>query len=181
MKTTKTLGIVLLILVLSPLFVALFVSRVVVYEKTININAPINMVWDKVNSLSDLNRWSPWAIQDPNIKIVISGGKDSIIGATQTWKSKIVEIGKGSQTITKMEKPFLLESSLKFTQPYKSESNSYILLVSNENGTKLTWGIQSRMPYPSNIKNLFVDLDVTMNRDLDIGLAKLKEICENQK
>lgn len=68
MKTSKTIGIVLLILIAIPLIIALFVPKDFAYEKSIAINAPIDSVWETVNSLTALDKWSPWNDQDPNMK-----------------------------------------------------------------------------------------------------------------
>ncbi len=93
MKIVKIIGIGLLILIAVPLIIALFVSNDMNYEKSINIDAPIEVVWENVNSLSDLDKWSPWNEYDPNMQKKISG-TDGTVGAKQEWESDVDKVGK---------------------------------------------------------------------------------------
>lgn len=177
MSTLKKIGIGLLIIIAIPLIAGLFIDKEVTYEKSILINAPIEIIWLHVNSLSALDKWSPWNDYDPNMKKEFSG-TDGEIGATQSWESTVEKVGKGSQTITKIEPPFLLETDLKFYVPYESEAKGYIKLA-NENGeTKVTWGFSSEMPYPFNVSKLFMNMEKMMGEDWQNGLTKLKKLCE---
>lgn len=67
MKILKKIGILLIALIAIILIAAVFVSKEVVYEKSIGIDAPIEVVWENVNSLADLDKWSPWNDYDPNM------------------------------------------------------------------------------------------------------------------
>lgn len=179
MKILKKVGIVLITLVVIILIAAIFVSKEVVYEKTIRIDAPIEIVWENVNSLSDLDKWSPWNDYDPNMKKEFTG-TDGAIGAKASWDSDVENVGKGSQTIAKIEKPNLFETDLKFYEPYESEAKGYIKLVKENDATMITWGFHSEMPYPFNLMNLFTNMEELMDKDWNNGLSKLKNICENQ-
>lgn len=175
MKTLKKIGVGLLIVIAIPLIVALFVPKDFSYEKTIAINAPIDSVWENVNSLADLDKWSPWNDHDPNMKKEMTG-MDGAIGAKQSWESDIV--GSGSQTISKIEKPDLFETDLNFYEPNESHGKAYVKLVSDGMVTNATWGMTGTMPYPFNIMHLFMDMDKAMGKDWDNGLSKLKSLSE---
>ncbi len=175
MKILKIIGIVLGTIVALILIVALFVPKSFTYEKTITINAPIDSVWKNVNSLSALDKWSPWNDHDPNMKKEISG-VDGTIGAIQSWESDIV--GWGSQTIENIQAPTLFETKLDFIKPHESHGNAYVKLVSEGSSTKATWGMTGKMPYPLNIMNLIMNMEKQMGADWDNGLSKLKMLCE---
>lgn len=177
MKILKKVGIGLLILIAITLILALFVSKNIDYEKSISINAPIDIVWENVNSLSDLDKWSPWNDYDPNMKKEMAG-MDGTIGAMHSWESDVQEVGKGSQTIAKIEAPNLFETDLIFYEPFESEAKGYIMLESEGSGTKVTWGFNSEMPYPFNLMMLFMDMEEEMGKDWNKGLSKLKQLCE---
>ncbi|WP_103068013.1 SRPBCC family protein [Aquimarina sediminis] len=179
MKILKKIGIILVALIAIILIAAIFVSKEIVYEKTIKIDTPISTVWEHVNSLSDLDKWSPWNDYDPNMKKEFTG-TDGAIGATASWESDVKEVGKGSQTIAKIEKPTLFETDLKFYEPYESEAKGYIKLVKENETTMLTWGFKSEVPYPFNLMNLFTDMEEIMDKDWNNGLSKLKNLCEKQ-
>jgi hypothetical protein len=179
MKILKKIGIILITLTTIILIVAIFVSKEVIYEKSVSIDAPIEIVWENVNSLADLDKWSPWNDYDPNM-IKEFTGTDGEIGATASWDSDVKEVGKGSQTITKIEEPNLFETDLKFYEPYESQAKGYIKVHKEDNTTKVTWGFQSKIPYPFNLMNLFTNMEEMMGKDWDKGLLTLKNICENK-
>lgn len=177
MKALKYIGIGLGAIIVTALLVALFVPKEVIYEKSITINAPIDSVWMNVSTLSAIDKWSPWNDYDPNMKKSMTG-TDGAIGAMASWESEVEEVGKGSQTISKIEPPTLFETDLKFYVPYESEAKGYILLNQEGEGTKVTWGFKSEMPYPFNIMKLFMNMDEMMDKDWNSGLGKLKALCE---
>jgi len=177
MKALKIIVFGLILLVVLLLIVALFVTRDFAYEKSITINAPIDSVWVNTNSLTALDKWSPWNDHDPNMKKEMSG-IDGTIGAKQSWESKIV--GKGSQTIAKIERPTLFETELIFYEPNESHGKAFVRLISKGSRTKVTWGMTGNMPYPFNIMNLFMDMEKSMGRDWNKGLIKLRKLSENQ-
>ena len=177
MKALKYIGLGLLAIIVLILVVALFVSKDVVYEKSITINAPIDSVWMNVNSLAAMDKWSPWNDYDPNMKKSLTG-TDGTVGAMASWESDVDEVGKGSQTISKIEAPTLFETDLKFYNGYESEAKGYVQLSSEGPGTKVTWGFKSEMPYPFNAMKLFMNMEDIMDKDWNSGLGKLKVLCE---
>jgi hypothetical protein len=177
MKALKYLGLGLSVLIAIPLIIALFISKDMSYEKSIRIDAPIDSVWMNVNSLSAMDRWSPWNDHDPNMKKSMTG-TDGTLGATASWESDVDVVGKGSQTIAKIEEPTLFETDLKFYAPYESEAKAYVQLSSDGDGTNVTWGFKSEMPYPMNFTKLFMNMEEMMGNDWSNGLGKLKALCE---
>ncbi|MFZ4724908.1 MAG: hypothetical protein ACOYMD_05640, partial [Paludibacter sp.] len=80
MKALKLIGIGLLVVVAILLIIALFIPKDFAYEKSITINAPIDSVWQNTNSLTGLDKWSPWNDHDPIMKKEMVG-VDGTIGA----------------------------------------------------------------------------------------------------
>jgi len=177
-KVLKIISFALLFIVIFSLVVALFVSNEMNYEKSITINAPIDSVWENINSLADLDKWSPWNDYDPNMKKEMFG-TDGTIGAKQSWDSNNENVGKGSQTISKINAPTLFETDLKFYEPFESEANAYIRLVDEGSSTKVTWGFESEMNYPFNLMKLFMNMEEAMDKDWNNGLSKLRQLSEN--
>ena len=175
MKALKYLAIGLGALVVFLLVIALFVPKTFRYEKSITINAPIDTVWVNVNSLSALDKWSPWNDHDPVMKKELKG-EDGTVGAMQSWESSIV--GSGSQTIAAIDKPTLFETDLNFYKPMKSHGKAYVKLISEGKSTKATWGMTGNMPYPMNIMHLFMNMGKSMDPDWNHGLSKLKKLSE---
>ena len=179
MKIIKNILAGILLLAGIILVIGLFVPRDFNYEKSITVNAPIEVVWENVNSLADLDKWSPWNDLDPGMKKELTG-TDGTVGAMQSWDSDVKAVGKGSQTISKIVAPELFETRLKFYNPYESEAKGYISLTAEgPESTRVTWGFESEMPYPFNLMKFTMDMEKTMGNDWDRGLTKLKNICEN--
>ena len=167
----------MLVIIAIPLAIAAFLENDIVYKKTIHINAPIDSVWQHTNSLAGLDSWSPWNRKDPNMTKEWTG-IDGTIGASQSWDSDTEDVGKGSQTIAKIEAPTYFETDLKFIEPSEMESKGYVRLSEVENGTEVTWGFKSEMPYPFNLFLLFMNMEDHLGEDWSYGLNSLKELSE---
>jgi uncharacterized protein YxeA len=173
-KTLKTIGWILLIIIAVPLITALFITKDFNHEASIQINAPIESVWQHTSSLAGLDTWSPWTKIDPNMKSSISG--DGAVGAYQTWESEHKDVGKGKQTIVKIDAPNRLDTKLDFYWPHETEADAYIKLNKNGSGTEVIWGFKSVMPYPVNLLMLLPN--TAMEEAFAEGLGKLKMISE---
>lgn len=169
---------VILVIVALVLIIPLFISKDMNYEKSIFIDASISNVWTRVSSLSAMDKWSPWNMRDPNMEQSLSG-TDGTVGAKQSWASNVKNVGEGSQTITGITEPNLLETKLEFIKPFKSVADAYVRLGKENNETKVTWGFKSQMPYPMNMMKLFINFEKNMDKDFGAGLSKLKSMCEN--
>ncbi len=177
MKILKYIGLGLLGIIVILLITALFVSKEMKYEKSISINAPIDSVWVNVSTLAAIDKWSPWNDYDPDMKKEFTG-TDGSIGACQSWESKVKDVGCGSQTISKIEAPNLLETDLKFVEPYESDSKAYIKLKQQGEKTIVSWGFNSKMSYPFNLMMLFMNMEEMMDKDWNKGLNRLKDLSE---
>ena len=177
MKVLKIIFLALLVLIAIPLIAGLFVSKDMDYEKSIEIDASVDRVWEHINSLEDMDEWSPWNAKDPHMKKEWSGTSGEI-GSSQQWESEVEEVGSGIQTIAKLQAPNLLETDLKFLSPFASEAKAYVKLAENGASTTATWGFESEMPYPMNLMLLFMDKEEMMGPDFQFGLSKLKELAE---
>lgn len=168
----SVLGIIAFMLILG-----LFVSRDMNYEKSVSIDAGIGDVWKHVSSLTAMDKWSPWKQKDPDIIQTITG-TDGTVGATQSWESKVKNVGEGSQTIVRVEEPHTFDTKLVFLKPFKSIAEGYVKLVEEGSGTRATWGFKSQMPYPMNLMKLFMNFEKGMDKDFGQGLGRLKQLCE---
>jgi len=175
-KVLKIIGVIILLIVVFVLIAGLFVSKTYHLEKDITINAPREKVWSHVSSLREMEKWNPWREKDPNIKADFEG-QDGTLGSVYNWSGN-KDVGSGSQTITKLEKPDRVESHLHVIEPFEGEADAFTRLVDAGNGTKVTWGFDTKYAYPMNTMLLFIDMDGMMGKDYNNGLAKLKAICE---
>jgi len=176
-KVLKIIGVILLLVIAFVLIAGIFVPKTYHLEKDITINAPTDKVWNHVNTLQALEKWSPWADIDPAMKVEHEG-QPGAIGSVYRWEGN-KDVGSGNQTLTKIQQPERVETHLHFIKPFKGEADSFIQLAGAGNATKVTWGFDTKYSYPMNVMQLFVDMDEMMGKQYNKGLSKLKTISES--
>ncbi|RYD99238.1 MAG: polyketide cyclase [Sphingobacteriales bacterium] len=170
MKILKWAGILLLGIIALALIVAAFVPKTFTYERNIVISKPRAVVFDYIKYIKHQDNYGKWQLMDPGMKKMYEG-TDGTVGFKYSWDSK--ELGKGSQTITKIVEGASIATSLDFG--FGEPADSYMTTADEGAGqTKVTWGISGRSPYPFNLMSLFYD----MGKDFETGLNNLKNVLE---
>ena len=148
------------------------------YEKSVQINAPLDKVWANISSLRAMNKWNPWMDRDPNVKVTYTD-KDGAPGAGYSWDSPVKNVGAGSQTILKVNDHSEVATRVDFFRPFKGTGLADFRVAPDNAATRVTWSMKSSMPYPMNIIKVFGVMKRNMDRDFGKGLNKLKSICES--
>jgi uncharacterized protein YndB with AHSA1/START domain len=99
-KTLVVTGIILITLIL----VGFFLPRRVSVERAIVVQAPRAAVFDVLNGFGHFNKWSPWAMLDPNAKYTFDGPASGV-GARMTWVGDPATMGSGAQEILASDPP----------------------------------------------------------------------------
>lgn len=175
-KFFKILGIIVLLVVAFVLIAGLFVSKDYHFQKDIVINAPKAKVWAHTGSLQGMNKWSPWVERDPNIQATYEG-QEGAVGSKYSWKGNS-EVGEGNMTLTKVENQSENNINIQFIKPWEGSAASFVRLKDEGTSTRVTWGFDSRSPYPMNVMHLFMNMDKMMDEDYTKGLNKLKSLSE---
>ncbi len=142
-------------------------------ERSTTINADLAKVRELIADFSHWNSWSPWTIVEPDCKMDLSG-KAGEAGHKMAWDGKV--IGSGTNTLVAADEQHL-SYELAFFKPFKSEAKSAFALAKDGDGTKVTWTLDSSMPW-----FLFFMVDmmrVMIGMDYDRGLRMIKEIAEH--
>jgi ribosome-associated toxin RatA of RatAB toxin-antitoxin module len=142
-------------------------------ERSIQIDAAPEVVFDQVNSLEKWGAWSPWIARDPTIQNTYSG-PDTGLGATVSWTSE--KSGEGTQTITLSERPSRIETQLDFGQMGQPKADwSFEPSVA---GTQVTWGLSGTAE--GALGGYFAAMmDGMMGADYEDGLSRLKQVVES--
>jgi effector-binding domain-containing protein len=106
-------------------------------------------------------------------------GTDGTVGAVYSWEGND-DVGKGEQTITKIEQMKRVDVKLHFLEPFESEAHAYITLADDPNGVKVTWAFEGNTPRPWNVFGLFMNMEKAVGEDFSKGLAKLKALAEKE-
>lgn len=146
--------------------------------RSIVINAPANKVYEQMLLLQNFNKWSVWGQADSAIKYENSG-TDGITGSTTTWNGNPLLSGKGTITLTGLQKDRQITHHIKFLEPRQMEANSNFDLNEKKAQTTVTWTFLVPGKRPFNIINLFYNLEKEKGADFEQGLQTLKSLLEN--
>lgn len=139
-------------------------------EKTLTIASSAKKVKSIITDFNHWAHWSPWLILEPEVKVTISDDAKK-----QEWNGK--RIGAGMMTII-AEGDSVISYDLRFLKPWKSKAKvDFIIVPESENSTKLTWTMDSTLPFfMFFMKNMMERL---IGMDFDRGLLMLKDYAEN--
>jgi len=137
--------------------------------RSIVINAPVQKIYSTLNDLNQWQHWSPWLVCEPEAKVVVSED-------TKYYDWEGSRIGSGNLKITD-EQPFrLIDYDLTFLKPWKSVAKVRFELEPADEGTKVTWIMDSSLPF-----FLFwmkKSMEAFLGMDFVRGLNMLKEYVE---
>lgn len=174
MKVLKTVVLVLLALVVVVVGVGAFLSKDFRVERSIEIDASPEVVFDEVNSLRTWDAWSPWKVRDPSIQNEYSG-PESGVGAKVRWTSE--KSGEGTQTITLSDRPKRIETALDFGEMGQPTADWTFEPVGD--GVRVTWGLSGTAAGP--LGGYFAKMmDGWVGADYEDGLSRLKDLVESR-
>lgn len=182
MKVLKFLGILILLIVVLALVASLLLPKNMQVEREVTIDAPIDVVWEQVNSWEMISKWSPFMEKDTNMERGVRG-EDGTVGAVLFWKSENEEVGEGEQEFTEIDaEGYVIKSDLRFIKPFESKAKTWITLEANEEGQTIAkWGFDTKTPIGMNLMMSLADMKGSIAKDFDKGLASLKEQAEIAK
>lgn len=166
-------GLVGLILLL--LIVSLFLPSQVHVEREAVIDAPQEVVFNQVNTLRNWEDWSPWHTIDPEMKLHYEGPPAGE-GARYRWESDHRNVGNGSLTITRSERPARIETEMDFMEQGTAQG-SYTFEPTN-GGTRVVWAMDSDMGRNPVGRYFGLMMDRWIGQDFERGLANLKQVSE---
>jgi hypothetical protein len=166
-------GIVILLLLIG-----IFTKKEYSAGREVIINKPKGLVFGYLKILKNQNKWSVWGSMDPDMKMSFSG-TDGTEGFISAWESNNKNVGAGEQEILKIVEGERLDYEMRFLKPFKSTSWAYITTTAlNEDQTKVHWGFNGKMNYPSNLMLVFMNMEKLIGNDFEKGLLNLKAILE---
>jgi uncharacterized protein YndB with AHSA1/START domain len=177
MKIIKKILIVLAVFVGLVMIYAAFAPDSYIVERSRTINAPINVVFEKVAYFKNWDSWSPWKEKDQTSSYAIDG-TDGTVGAKYSWTGDPEKTGKGSMTVTEYAANKKFAYDLSFTEPWEMSSKGYFTVEDEGGKTKLTWADEGDIPFMQRPMMLFFDLDAMMGPDFERGLFKIDSLSQ---
>ncbi len=166
-------GIILLILIFGMLS-----PRYAKFERSIEINAGEEKVFEQMNDLKNfVQNWSPWTAKDSNAKQSFSGsatGKGSIFN----WDGNPKTVGKGTMTITESEQNKKVKTHIEFAGRGEADATWSISKIA-DGKVKVTWDFHADNKNNPIARIFGRMMEKFMGGDYEEGLGRLKKKCEN--
>ncbi|MBT1444150.1 SRPBCC family protein [Shewanella sp. JM162201] len=174
----KKFLLVLLVITAAPFVAALFIKSDYQVVATQTINKPLGEVFDYLRFLKHQDEFSVWAQIDPNMRKSYRG-VDGEVGFVSAWDSDNPDAGKGEQEIIALESERRIDYALRFIEPFASNDKAYLTTEALGDGqTKVSWGFVGHLDYPMNLLIPLMDIEAMVQKDLETGLANLKQRLE---
>ena len=141
-------------------------------ERSIEIEAEPQAVFDMVADLEVNQQWSPWKFNDPSIDVTY-GDKKVGEGASYSWTSE--NSGVGTLKIAKADPPNSITNDLDFDGQLATATWTF---EKTDKGTKVTWGISGDNGMNPIGRWFGLMLDSMVGPDFELGLSRLKEHAE---
>ena len=177
MKAVKIILGIIGVLVAIFLILGLVAPKETKVERSISIAAPHSVIHPYLVNLEMFEEWSPWAELDTNMERSYEGTLGQV-GSIAKWKGN-KDVGTGSQEILAITDN-KIDIKLRFLEPWESESDNSYLIAPDGEMQKVTWVMNSKMPFPWNAMGFFMNLEEMVGKDFEKGLAKLKTVCESK-
>ncbi len=174
MKIFRFILVVIGIFVVLLFTVPVFLPSTSIVERSIEINKPIDEVYDLAIDFNTFTSWSPWVeVEQKAVFNVLNDTKG--VGSKIEWDGDT--IGRGYIERYKTIKDELIESDLVFTNPFENKAKDIMRFEPTVNGTKVTWANQMELEYPFG-RYLGLFIESFLSSDLEKGLGKLKNYCD---
>lgn len=174
MKAIRILLFIVLGLGALWVLLGLFARKNYHIERTAEIDAPRDIVFEQVRLFGNFKNWSPWHVYDPNMKTEIVG-TDGEPGASYNWEGND-KAGKGTLAL-KSVSPERIDIDIDWGWGV-SPASFRLQETAGGKKTGVAWSMDMHVAFPWNAFAMLTDLNAFVGKDFDNGLANLKKVCE---
>jgi hypothetical protein len=144
-------------------------------ERTQRVDAPPEVVRERLVDFRRWRAWSPWEDLDPDMQRTF-GGERSGVGAWYVWEGNR-KAGKGRMEILEADDS-TVRVDLQFLRPFRSHSNTVFELRPAGDGTLVVWRVVGVNTLMTKLMGPFMSMDKLLGPDLEKGLSRLKADVE---
>jgi uncharacterized protein YndB with AHSA1/START domain len=145
-------------------------------SRSATIAAPPDKVFALINDLRRFNEWNPFARLDPQNSITydtVTAG----VGGAYNWQGE--KSGAGRMQITESVPAQRVTAKLDFSKPLEAHNLvDFTVQAQGDKGSTITWTMHGPMPYLNRLMTIFFDMDKTVGKEFEAGLANLKMLAE---
>jgi uncharacterized protein YndB with AHSA1/START domain len=145
-------------------------------QRSTTIAAPPDKVFALINDLRQFNTWNPFAKMEPSA-VITYDTTSAGVGGAYSWKGD--KTGEGRMQITESVPAQRVLATLDFVKPFEAHNKvDFTVQPQGDKGSTVTWAMQGPMPYFHRVMTTFFDMDKTVGKDFEAGLANLKALAE---
>jgi len=145
-------------------------------EKSTVISKNLKEVFDYLKFTKNQDNFSVWNMTDPSMNKDYRG-TDGTVGFIYIWDSTNKNVGAGEQETKAINDGKSIEFEVRFFRPMKNIGKVFFYFEGRgEGSTLVTWVFDSPSKFPYTLFSFF--FKKMLGRDLEKGLANLKEILE---
>lgn len=162
------------------LFVAIVASRPSHFhvERSMHMAAPASAVFAHIDDFHAWAAWSPWERLDPGMKKEYTGAPRGV-GAAYAWSGND-QVGVGNMHILESRAPEHVQIRLQFQKPWEATNLTTFSITPDASGSQVVWGMDGESNFMFKAVGLFMDMDATVGKDFEQGLARLSGVAEQQ-
>jgi len=168
--------IVFAVLVAIVLAFAATKPKIFAVQRTLNIKAPPDKIFELVNDFRNWSGWAPQDKEDPTMKRTYSGAVSGK-GAVSEWVSS-GSAGKGRMMITESTPPRMISVEVDFVKPFEAHNINEFTLEPAGDSTKVTWAMHGTNLYIMKLISVFKNMDGVAGKHFERGLDNLKAVAE---
>ncbi len=175
MKILLWIVIVIAVLVGIILIIPAFISPEASITKSINVNKPIDFVFNVAKDFDHYREWNVWSKMEKDLETSIEGTPGEI-GSKWTWAGDT--IGTGSLTLKDFVMNQSIKNELEFIEPpFGKAEDLWTFEMIDSSSTKINW------TYHVNMESYFMryfnlGLESQLGPQLEQGLQNFKEYVE---
>ena len=154
----------------------LILPKTQVIKVTKTIEAPASIIYKNVSDYNQWESWDPWATIDTN-QVRTMSGEAGTVGHGYSWTGN-EDVGKGTMTITSLEKDKNVKMDLSFKEPFESNAKVEYTITEKNGKSDVSWIMYNENPIY--LKLLMKLMEGSLKKDFDKGLSGLKTISEKQ-
>jgi uncharacterized protein YndB with AHSA1/START domain len=145
-------------------------------QRSTTIAAPPDKVFALINDLRQFNTWNPFAKIDPK-QVITYDTVTAGVGGAYNWQGE--KSGAGRMQIAESVPPQRVTAKLDFSKPFEAHNLvDFTVQPQGDKGSTVTWAMHGPMPYLNRVMTIFFDMDKTVGKDFEAGLANLKALAE---
>jgi len=156
------------------LIVPMFLSSHFSMSRSVEIDAPVTLVFEKLTDLNVYDKWNPFPEGDPTNKTEITGlGQGSFL----VWTGQ--KTGSGKMTISQVEPLQKISVKMEFYKPMQGEGVvNWLTNSKSESKTELIWTFDQELPYFNRYFGLI--MESMMGKHFEKGLINYKNLIEKE-